>query len=252
MLDHWLAILFLGLAAGALNALAGGGPILVVAALAALGTPADVASLTSTVALLPGQVASGWFARHSLVALGPARVRRTVAGVALLGGAAGAALLLVTPAGVFAALLPFLILFATGLYAWNSRAAIALAPAPAIMPGGRAIVLPLAPLAVYGGFYGGGNSFMVLALLSRLRVPPRAAAHAKNLLILLVNASATAIFVASGAVAVGIAVPLGLGALAGGLAGTRLIDRIAPERLRLVVIGCGTILALWVAVRAWG
>ncbi|MEH3101612.1 sulfite exporter TauE/SafE family protein [Sphingomonas adhaesiva] len=251
MLDAWYAIFLLGLMAGAMNALAGGGPILVVAALAALGQPADIASLTSTVALLPGQIASGWYARHSLVPIGPSPVRRTVAAVALLGGAVGAGLLLVTPTAMFGLALPALILFATGLYAWNSRAGGASAASGAMALGAGAIAVRLAPLAVYGGFYGGGNSFLVLALLTRLRVPPRAAAHAKNLLVLLINAAATLIFVASGAVAVGIAVPLGAGALAGGLAGTRLIDRIAPARLRFVVIACGTLLALWIAAREW-
>lgn len=252
MHDGGLAIFLLGLAAGAMNALAGGGPILVVAALAALGKPADVASLTSTVALLPGQIASGWYARRSLVALGPAPLRRLVAGTALVGGAVGAGLLLVTPTAIFATILPALILFATTLYAWNSRAGSALSGPDASPSSPGAIVVRLAPLAIYGGFYGGGNSFMVLALLARLRVAARAAAHAKNLLVLLINAAATLIFLASGAVAVEIAVPLGLGALAGGLVGTRLIDRIDPARLRLVVIVCGTLLALWIAYREWG
>jgi uncharacterized membrane protein YfcA len=235
-----------------MNALAGGGPILVVAALAALGEAADVASLTSTVALLPGQIASGWYARHSLVALGPAPLRRIVAGIALMGGAIGAGLLLVTPTAIFATILPALILFATALYAWNSRAASAVAEPDAAPASPTAVSIRLAPLAVYGGFYGGGNSFMMLALLARLRVPGRAAAHAKNLLVLLINAAATLIFVASGAVAVEIAVPLGVGALARALVGTRLIDRIDPARLRLVVIVCGTTLALWIAAREWG
>lgn len=249
MQAHPAAILCLGLAAGVMNALAGGGPIIVVAALAAMGIRADIASLTSTVALLPGQIASGWFARHSLVALGTPPVRRAAVATALIGGAAGAALLLVTPADIFSALLPLLILFATGLYAWNSRRREGdTATRPATMSA-AGIAGWLAPLAVYGGFYGGGNSFLMLALLAKLGVPPRAATHAKNLLVLLLNAAATIVFLLSGAIAVDVAIPLGIGALAGGLLGVRLIDRIEPGRLRLLVIACGTSLAIWLAVR---
>lgn len=244
------AILMLGFAAGVMNALAGGGPIIVVAALAAFGMPADIASLTSTVALLPGQVATGWYARHSLAAIGDAPVRRAAVLVALAGGAAGAGLLLVTPAAVFQRLLPLLIVFATALYAWNSRARrdADVQGADGGVP--RATPLWLAPLAVYGGFYGGGNSFLILALLAKVRVPPRAAAHAKNLLVLLVNTAATVIFLLSGAVAMHSAIPLGVGALAGGLLGMRVIDRIDPARLRLLVIACGFTLAGWLAIRA--
>lgn len=249
LIDGTIAALFaLGFAAGALNAVAGGGPIIVVAALAALGVRADIANLTSTVALLPGQMAAGWMARASLVALGPAGERRWLIAIGLAGGAAGALLLLVTPARLFAFLLPWLILFATTLYAISSwpRARPA---ASGRAGGGRAA---FAGLAVYGGFYGGGNSFMVLALLARRGLDARAAGHAKNLLILLVNLSAAGVFLVSGAVAERIAWPLGAGALAGSIAGVRLIDRIAPARLRLVVILCGGGLALWLLLRTLG
>ena len=249
MYDSVVLILLLGLAAGAMNALAGGGPIVVVAALAAFGMPADVASLTSTVALLPGQVATGWYARGSLVALGGAGTRRAVALVSVVGGAVGAGVLLATPAPVFQRMLPGLIVLATALYAWNSRGARAAGGEGAATVRVGAVAGWLAPLAVYGGFYGGGNSFMVLALLARLRVAPRAAAHAKNLIVLLVNAAATTIFLASGEVAWRTAMPLGVGALAGGLAGMRLIDRIDPARLRAGVIACGMALAAWLALR---
>jgi uncharacterized protein len=242
-----IAILCLGFAGGAINAVAGGGAIVVVAALAVLGTPADIASLTSTVALLPGQLFAGWRGSGSLTPLASLRLRMVTIMLTLCGGGIGATLLLVTPSRVFAGMLPFLITFATVLYAWSSRRRFELDGAPQKLR--PATVGWLAPLSVYGGFYGGGNSFMVLAFLARAHIAPRAAAHVKNFLILLMNAAATVIFLASGKVDASVAVPLGLGALVGGATGVALIDRLGPTLLRYVVIVLGTSLALWLMVR---
>lgn len=237
----------LGLLAGLLNAIAGGGPIIVVAALAAFALPADVASLTSTVSLLPGQVAAGWRARASLARLGPAQVRLDIVAISLTGGAMGAGLLLLTPSDAFRRMLPWLIAFATVLYAWNSRQR---SDGPiATQPDSIRFTGLLAPLSIYGGFYGGGNSFMVMALLARTGLDSRAGAHAKNLIILLINAAATGVFLMSGAVAWHVALPVGAGALAGGLLGGRWIDRLNADVLRMLVIGLGGSLALWLAIR---
>ncbi len=241
-----LVALAVGLAAGALNAVAGGGPIIVVAVLAVLGVRADVASLTSTVALLPGQILAGWHGRAGLAGIGPAPARRRLVLLAFGGGALGALLLLVTPAAVFAGLLPVLVLTATGLYALSSRPP---RRGDGTLPPRPVRAAWFAPLAVYGGFYGGGNSFMVLALLAHARIDPRTAGHAKNLLILLMNAAASVIFLTSGKVAGGIAWPLAAGALAGSALGAALIDRLDPRRLRWLVIACGTGLGGWLALR---
>lgn len=243
----WLASMgLLGFAAGAVNALAGGGPIIVVAALAAIGLPATTASLTSTVALLPGQVAAVGARRTA--GLPVAKLGRWLAiGIPLLGGAAGAALLLATPIAMFARLLPYLIVLATALYAWHSRHPPE-ARSGAARPGVH-LFWWLIPLSVYGGFYGGGNSFLVMALLAAFGLDPRAGADVKNRLILLINLSASAVFLWSGAIAWPVAWPLAIGATLGGIAGVQLLGRVDPRHLRGIVIAIGAGLAAFLILR---
>src|SRR5579864_6936673 len=114
------AILFLAAAwAGAQNALAGGGSFITLPALMFTGMDARAANITSTVALFPGQIATAWTGR-SFIAGAETLSFRVLAGISLVGGAVGAILLLVTPASVFARLVPWLVLFATAVFAWGS------------------------------------------------------------------------------------------------------------------------------------
>jgi uncharacterized membrane protein YfcA len=244
---YWLILAaLLGFAAGAVNALAGGGPIIVVAVLAAVGVPPTIASLTSTIALLPGQIATVWVSRSARVVLSPVEWP-AVSALVIVGGAVGAVLLLLTPAKIFAGLLPFLIVLATILYAWHSRSPSGLrhrGVAPRLN-----LTWWLIPLSIYGGFYGGGNSFLVMALLAAYGHDLPAGAHAKNRLILLMNSAASVVFLWTGAVEWAVAAPLATGAVLGGLAGTALLGRIDGQRLRWIVIVIGSSLAAFLLLR---
>ncbi|MFX7961130.1 TSUP family transporter, partial [Acinetobacter baumannii] len=77
------------------------------------------ANITSTVALFPGQLTSGWAGRR-LAAGAPTLSFRALVVISLVGGAVGAWLLLNTPSSVFARLVPWLVLFATSVFAWGS------------------------------------------------------------------------------------------------------------------------------------
>ena len=107
--------------AGAQNALAGGGSFITLPALMFTGMDARAANITSTVALFPGQVATGLTGRK-LVEGAAGLPFRMLAVLSLAGGAVGAGLLLSTPASFFALLVPWLMLFATGVFAWGSFA----------------------------------------------------------------------------------------------------------------------------------
>src|ERR1700743_2610724 len=115
-----LLILFVAsIWAGAQNALAGGGSFIPLPLLILSGMNPRAANITSTIALFPGQVASGWTGRS--LAEGAAGLSlRALVTISLLGGALGAGLLLVTSPSFFARLLPWLILFATIVFAWGS------------------------------------------------------------------------------------------------------------------------------------
>src|SRR5579871_430469 len=105
--------------AGMQNAFAGGGAFVLLPAMLVSGMDARAANITCTLALFPAQVATGWTGRHHTSGT-PGLSFRSLVLISLLGGALGAILLLVTSAKLFEHLLPFLVLFATAIFAWGS------------------------------------------------------------------------------------------------------------------------------------
>ena len=117
-------------AAGVLNAIAGGGTFLTFPALVWAGVPPIAANATSALAVCPGYLGSALGFRQELAALPRALLIREVS-LSAIGGVAGALLLLVTPAKVFSGIVPWLLLFATVLFAAGpgiARCAQAAAP----------------------------------------------------------------------------------------------------------------------------
>ena len=114
-----LLVLAAGLWAGLQNTLAGGGSFITLPALIVSGMSPLAANITSTVALFPGQVTSGLAGRSLVTGVGRLTFR-WLFGLSLVGGAVGGLLLLNTPPTVFARLVPWLVLFATTVFAWGS------------------------------------------------------------------------------------------------------------------------------------
>src|SRR5208337_510264 len=113
------ALLFLvSLWAGAQNALAGGGSFLTLPTLMFAGMDARAANITSCVGLFPAQIATGWTGRELAVGVGGLSLRALFA-ISVVGGAVGALILLSTPPDFFARLVPWLVLFATGVFVWG-------------------------------------------------------------------------------------------------------------------------------------
>jgi len=242
-----LAVLFVASVwAGVQNALAGGGSFLTLPALMLTGMDARAANITSTVALFPGQVATGLAGRmHVTGAAGLSFRALTV--ISLAGGAIGAVLLLVTPASFFARLVPWLVLFATIVFAWGS-----FAPrrdrGGALGRGGAALAQFL--IAVYGGYFGGGIGFLMLAALSAAGLAIRAAGATKNVLSAVMNASAVMIFVFSPQVHWLQAAIACAGAVGGGILGAQMLKRVNEKALRILVVLIGLALTVGLFVRA--
>ena len=113
-------VLFLAsLWAGIQNALAGGGSFITLPLLMLTGMDARAANIASTIALFPAQMATGWTGRKDVSGAAGLSFRALVI-ISLVGGALGAVLLLVTPSAFFAHLVPWLVLFATAIFAWGS------------------------------------------------------------------------------------------------------------------------------------
>jgi uncharacterized membrane protein YfcA len=243
-----------GFIAGGVNALAGGGTLLSFPVLIALGLPPVSANITNTVALSPGYLGGVLSHRAQLVEQRWRLPRLTVA--AALGGLLGSILLLLISDDAFRNLIPVLLLVATLLLAGQDRLRTALrvggdgAGAPSSDP--RWLVVPIAVVSAYGGFFGAGLGIMLLAVLGMLLHDPLPRLNAlKQLLALVINGTAAVFFLFSGQVYWWIALAMAVSSLAGGTLGGRVAGSIHPARLRVVVVGIGLVVSVVYAVRLW-
>lgn len=239
------------LAAGAVNALAGGGTLITFPVLTFLGVPAVAANVTNTVALCPGYF-GGTMAQikdlrdqtKRLWLLMPASV---------IGGVLGGFLLLRTGEKLFTELVPYLILLACVLLAIQDPVRAWLTRRMAEGQGAkleRLTWLPVGLASIYGGYFGAGLSVIVLSALgltledslTRLNALKQAVAFA-------VNVAAAVFFLFSGRVVWPLALVMMAGALIGGNLGGRLAGKIKPSTLRWTVVTIGVIVAIIYFVR---
>lgn len=241
-----ILVLLAGALAGIQNALAGGGSFITLPSLIVAGLTPLQANITSTVALFPGQVVTG-LANRNLVAGTPQLSFRALFVLSLIGGALGGLLLLFTPESIFARLVPWLVLFATLVFAWGSFFSKSSATAAHL----NQLTTGVAQfcIAVYGGYFGGGIGFLMLAALSLAGMETRASAATKNVLAAVMNASAVMIFAFSSAVNWREAAALGIGAIAGGLIGARMLSVFPEKVLRIIVVAIGIALTVGLFLR---
>jgi uncharacterized membrane protein YfcA len=244
---------------GAMNSIAGGGTLVTFPAIVGLGIPPLIANATSTVALWPGIVGSLWGYRPALTGAREWVLRFTVP--SLLGGAAGAWLLLRTPPDRFARIVPFLVLGATLLFivqeplmrrvrARRSRAGDPTQgdDAPRV-PVGFFLIFQFL-VGVYGGYFGAGIGIMMLAALGLMGLTNIHRMNGlKNWGGLCMNAVASAMFALSGIVNWPVALSMAIGGLLGGYGASRLAQRVGerPVRRAIVLIGLGSF--VWLLLR---
>ena len=243
----WIYLLLAGLWAGAQNALAGGGSFVTLPVLILSGLDARAANITSTIALFPGQVTTG-LAGRSLVSGAEQLSFHALSVISLAGGVVGALLLLATPPGFFALLLPWLVLSATALFAWGSFFRKPTEERRSVGPA-MAGMLQFC-IAIYGGYFGGGIGFLMLAALTIAGMPVRQAGATKNVLAGVMNASAVVIFAFSGQVRWTAALALGIGAIGGGLLGAWALRWVNERALRVEVVVLGVALTVGLFLRA--
>ena len=217
-----------------MNALAGGGSFVTLAALIMTGVPSVSANATSSVALYPGGAASAWVYRDGL---GP------ICGVQLLpmllitlaGGLAGSLMLLWTPDNLFDRVLPWLLLVATLTLMSGPRVGAWLRERLTI---GRSPILAVQfLLGGYGGYFGGAVGLMMISAWSLLQGADIKALNApRTLMVTGANTIAILCFAAAGAVRWEAALAVGLGAVAGGYAGAHLGRRLNPALVRAATL----------------
>ncbi|WP_295994461.1 sulfite exporter TauE/SafE family protein [Rugamonas sp.] len=241
-----LMIAAAGLFAGVQNALAGGGSFITFPALLLAGLNPLAANMTSTIAMFPSQTTSAYAGRSLVADVGPLTFRQMFI-ISLIGGIFGAVLLLNTPASFFERLVPWLVLFATSVFAWGSFRRKPL-HAVSAMPRG-VLILAQSCIAVYGGYFGGGIGFLMLAALTIAGQQVRAATATKNVLAMAMNAAATLIFATSALISWPAAIALCVGGIAGGLCGSWLVHRLPEKVMRGFVVAVGAVLTVWMFMR---
>jgi uncharacterized protein len=226
--------------AGALNAVAGGGSFLTLPALVFTGVPPVVANATGTVALLPGYMAGAWGFKDD-TAPPPGLSMRLLVTLSLIGGAAGAALLLVTPDATFRLVVPWLLLVATALFAFGPALRKRLAGGK---PSAPKATLSVLVVAAYGGYFNGGLGILLLALFGLLgQTNLHAMNGLKNWVSALLTAIAVAIYAAGGVVLWPQALMMMVAATAGGYGGALMARRIPADWLRGGIVVTGLVMA---------
>ncbi|MDQ1051114.1 sulfite exporter TauE/SafE family protein [Streptomyces sp. V4I2] len=239
-MSETLLVLLAGVAAGALNAVGGGGTFVALPALVAVGMSPVTANASSTIALVPGAVAGAWVYRRELAPVGDTSVTALTT-ASVMGGGLGAGLLLLLPSEAFDAAVPWLLAFATVLLAFGRRLSGALSTTlgrPVAMSSG-AVVTGQFLLALYGGYFGGAVGIMMLALWGiGLGVDAAAGNPMRVTQLAAVYLSATALFlIASDARSAPLVLTTMLaGAVAGGFGGAHLARRLPARLLRSIVL----------------
>ncbi len=233
-----------------MNAIAGGGTLITFPMLTAVGVPAVSANVTNTVALSPGYLGGTYAQRADLE--GQRGRLRLLAPVAVAGGLVGGVLLLETGERLFRDLVPFLILGASALLAFQDRIRTRVtrrlaerSDAPSSDPRDVWVAMPTFLAAVYGGYFGAGLGVILLAVLGLVIEETLTRINAlKQGLSFCVNVTAAIFFLFSGKVVWSAALVMAIGALIGGSVGGRLAGRMRADLLRRVVVAIGFVVGI--------
>ena len=247
-----------GFAAGAVNSMAGGGTFFSFPALLAVGLPPVVANASNSVALWPGSLSAAWAYRREL-----ARYKRYLLpmGVAsFIGGAAGGLLLLVAGDARFSALIPWLLAFATMLFAFSPQLSSVLKrmrpPDTETAESGHGAGSPAGwgvqlLVSVYGGFFGAGMGILMMASLAIGGHEDVQHINAlKNILSAVIYSVTVMTFIIAGAVSWPHTGVMLATASLGGYWGARMARKIQGPWLRRMVIAAGCALTVYYFFKA--
>jgi uncharacterized membrane protein YfcA len=246
-LQSAIVLLLAGVLGGALNAVAGGGSFIAFPALLFTGVPPIPANATNTIALWTAAAASGGAYRERLDV--PRRVMIPLLAASLVGGLAGAFLLLKTPAHTFLLVLPWLTLGATLLFAFGKKLA-----------GGRKSILEhettasalvaatlfQLAVAVYGGYFGGGMGIVMLAMLAALGMTDIHAMNAlKSVMGFVINGVAVVTFIVANAIYWKHGIVMIAGGIIGGYVGAHYAQKLPQAWIRVFVVLVGTAMTIY-------
>lgn len=256
-ITHVLLLLLAGLGAGTVNAIAGGGSLITFPALLAIGLPAKAANVTNSIAVFPGYTAAVYGSRTDLRDLADSRGRRALwalAPTAIVGTAIGCALLLATPQGAFDKIVPFLVIGAALVLAFQQRLK-AMVGHPAAMSERRRTVSLHTMVglgAIYGGYFGAALGVMLVAALGLVLDETLARISAlKNIISAVVGFCTLLAFALFGPVNWAGVLVLAPATVVGGYVGARVARRLPGPVLRAIIVLFGLVVGGILLERAY-
>jgi uncharacterized membrane protein YfcA len=249
---HYFWLVLAGIAAGSVNAIAGGGSLITFPSLIATGLPTVDANVTNSVSVFPGYVSSVFGSRTDLAGQG-GRVR-AILPTSVVGSAAGCALLLLTPARAFEVVVPFLVLGAAFTLAFQERLRSLVGHPRSMAPRRAFWTLQAVVLvgAIYGGYFGAALGVMYVAALALVLDEPLKRINAlKNVLSASVGLVTVIVFAIFAPVHWGAALTLAPATIIGGYAGAKVARRLPARVLRYLIVTFGTTVGLILLYRAF-
>lgn len=230
-------------AGGVLNSLAGGGTLITFPALLFVGLNPIDANASSIVALFPGTFAGAWAYRRSILTITEFSVRAFVV-LSLIGGLFGGLLLLVTPPTLFSRMVPWLILFATVVFAIGNLAPLELIRRLQFGPRGTLFCLFI--IAIYGGYFGGGIGFLMLAAFTLFGMRDINAMNGLKMgLVGVMNIAAIVAFIVADVVRWRETVPMLIGSIAGSYMAAHWAMKLDQRLIKGFVIVLGAALTVY-------
>jgi uncharacterized membrane protein YfcA len=234
--------------AGAINSVAGGGTLISFPSLIAIGVGSIPANATNTAAMWPGSLSSAAGYSKDTDLHRDLLIQLLIPSV--IGALLGAFALVVTPPAVFDATVPFLVLFATLLFAFHARINRLFNLGgldDRVSTAGRVwgFVFQLF-VAAYGGYFGAGIGILMLGSLSIMGLHDIHRMNAlKAILAGVINVIAFVFFALKGLVVWHFALVMAVAAIIGGYVGARTAKRVPPIYIRGVVITIGLAVSAW-------
>jgi uncharacterized membrane protein YfcA len=240
-----LGVLLAGLGAGTINTVVGSGTLISFPTLLAFGIPPVTANVSNTIGLTPGSLSGAWGYRRELAGQRERAMRLGVG--SLLGGSAGAVLLLWLPSSAFDAIVPVLIALGVLLVVLGPRIQ-GLVVARAARRGGLAdtgapwVWPAVTGVGVYGGYFGAAQGVLLMAILG-IGVDDTLQRHnaMKNVLAFLANAVAAVVFITVAHVNWTAAGLIAIGSVIGGQVGSTIGRRLPASVLRVIIVVVGVV-----------
>ncbi|MEV5283485.1 sulfite exporter TauE/SafE family protein [Streptomyces sp. NPDC052811] len=249
-----LAVFAAGIGAGTINTIVGSGTLLTFPVLLATGLPPVTANVSNALGLVPGSISGAIGYRHEL--RGQTRRVLRLGATALLGGLAGAVLLLALPSKAFDAIVPVLVGAALVLVLFQPRISAAIKRCreargtEAHPEGGTALLVGLFFASMYGGYFGAAQGVLYLSLMGLLLHESLQRINAvKNILGAIVNGIAAVFFLFVAHFDWTAVLLIAVGSTIGGQIGAKVGRRLKPAVLRGVIIAVGVVAILQLTLK---